>query len=82
VKIIAFDIIKIFRKSRKRSFFEKKTITTLSKKLPFFAKTLVSVQPLLIFNLIKLFGLVFKIIGTTHILSRYFSIQIKMIRKH
>jgi hypothetical protein len=54
----------------------------LSKKLPFFAKALVAAQPLLIFNLIKLFGLVFKIIGTTHVLSRYFSIQIKMIRKH
>lgn len=82
VKIIAFDIIKVFRKSKKRSFFEKTTIATLAKKLPFFAKALVSTQPLLVFNLIKLFGLVFKIIGTTHILTRYFSIQIKMIRKH
>ena len=81
-KIVVFDIIKIFRKSTKRKLFEEKTISTLSKKLPFFARILVNSQPLLVFNLVKLFGLVFKIIGTTHILSRYFAIQIKMVRKH
>ena len=82
IKIVVFDIIKVFRKSVKRKLFEEKTITTLAKKLPFFARILVNSQPLLIFNLVKLFGFVFKVIGTTHILSRYFAIQIKMIRKH
>jgi hypothetical protein len=71
-----------FRKSPKRISFEKKMVKNLRGKLPFYAKILIAAQPLLVFNLIKVIGLIFKIIGTSHILNRYLSIQVKMTRKH
>ena len=82
VELTVFDIIKIFRKSKKRFLFEKNLIFVFSKKLPFFAKILLAIDPFLIFNLIKLFSLVFKIIGTSNILGKYLVYQIKMLRKH
>lgn len=82
IQIFIFNIANYFRKSKKRWIFEKNLLKTTVKKPRGFLKQILAKEPFLAFNLIKIFGLVFKIMGTTNVLSKYLALQLKMIRKH
>ena len=52
------------------------------RKPKFFLKQILKKQPHIVFNLIKIFSICFKIIGTSHLLGKYIAMQLKMIKKH
>jgi hypothetical protein len=82
IKINIFNIMKYFKKSTERFFFEQALYDSTMRRPKHFLKQILKKQPYIVFNLIKIFGICFKIIGTSHILGKYIAMQLKMIKKH